>query len=258
MPYSPTPHILLEHEGPVAVVTLNNPDARNAFLDDMHVAMREIWGHLAADDSVFAVVLTGAGKAFSAGGDIPGFIRQYEDLEHRRASLRGARRLMDAMAEFHKPLIAAVNGPAVGLGCSVAVSCDIVLIAESAFLADTHVNVGLVAGDGGAATWPLMMSILKAKEYIFTGERIPAHEAVALGLANRVVADDKLMTEAMALADKLAAQPPQALQETKRAINLHVQAAIARVAPFALAAESESFATNELRKTIESFKTQQD
>jgi enoyl-CoA hydratase len=254
MPYAPTPHLLVEADGPVTIVTLNNPEMRNAFLDDMHEGMQEIWGHLAMDPSVRAVVLTGAGKAFSAGGDIPGFIRSYEDPEHRRISLRGARRLMDAMAEFPKPVVAAVNGAAVGLGCNVAVLCDLVLIAESAFMADTHVNVGLVCGDGGAAAWPLMMSFLKAKEYLLLGDRIPAAEAVALGLANRVVPDAALMTEAVALAQRLAAQPVQALQETKRAINLHLQHAIAMVAPFALSAEAESFATDDIRQTIEKFK----
>jgi enoyl-CoA hydratase/carnithine racemase len=254
MPYAPTPYLLLEQEGPVATITINNPDMRNAFVDEIHEGMQEIWGHLANDRSVRAVVLTGAGKAFSAGGDIPGFIRSYEDPEHRRMSLRGARRLMDAMAEFPKPVIAAVNGPAVGLGCSVAVSCDLVLIAESAFMADTHVSIGLVCGDGGAVAWPLMMSLLKAKEYLLTGDRIPAAECVAIGLANRVVPDGGLMGEAMTLANKLAAQPPQALQETKRALNLHLQAAIALVAPFALSAEAESFATDDIRQTIEKFK----
>lgn len=254
MPYAPTPYLLLEQEGPVATITINNPDMRNAFVDEIHEGMQEIWGHLANDRSVRAVVLTGAGKAFSAGGDVPGFIRSYEDPEHRRMSLRGARRLMDAMAEFPKPVIAAVNGPAVGLGCSVAVSCDLVLIAESTFMADTHVSIGLVCGDGGAVAWPLMMSLLKAKEYLLTGDRIPAAECVAIGLANRVVPDGELMAEAMTLANKLAAQPPQALQETKRALNLHLQAAIALVAPFALSAEAESFATDDIRQTIEKFK----
>jgi enoyl-CoA hydratase len=254
VPYAPTPYLLVETDGPVTIITMNNPDMRNAFVDDLHEAMQEIWTHLAADHSVRAVVLTGAGKAFSAGGDIPGFIRSYEDPDHRRLSLRGARRLMDAMAEFPKPVVAAVNGPAVGLGCSVAVSCDLVLIAESAYIADTHVSIGLVCGDGGAAAWPLMMGLLKAKEYLLTGDRIPAAEAVAIGLANRVVPDDQLMKEATALAHRLASQPPQAIQETKRALNLHLQAAIALVAPFALSAEAESFATDDIRHTIETFK----
>ncbi len=254
MPYAPTPHILVEQDGPVTIITLNNPDMRNAFLDDMHEGMQDIWGDLAKDNSVRAVVITGAGKAFSAGGDIPGFIRSYDDPDHRRQSLRGAKRLMDAMAEFPKPVVAAVNGAAVGLGCNVALLADLVLIADSAFFADTHVAMGLVAGDGGAAFWPLYMGMLKAKEYILLGDRIPAPLAVEIGLANRAVADDQLMPEALKLAHRLAALPRQAMQETKRALNIHLQAAINLVAPFALSAEAESFATDDIRATIEGFK----
>jgi enoyl-CoA hydratase/carnithine racemase len=141
----------------------------------------------------------------------------------------------------------------VGLGCSVALSCDVVFIAESAYLADTHVSLGLVAGDGGAVIWPLLMSLLKAKYYLLTGDRIPAADCVELGLANFVVPDGELLEQAVALAQRLARQPRQALEETKRAINLHLQRAIQAVAPFALAAESESFVTDDIRKTIENF-----
>lgn len=255
MPYQPTEHILVDQEGAIVTVTLNNPEMRNAFLDDMHVGMREIWWDLAEDDSVRAVIVTGAGKAFSAGGDIPSFIEMYENPDLRRKALRGGRRLMEAQAEFPKPVVAAINGPAVGLGCNVALMSDIVYIAESAFLADTHVSIGLVCGDGGAAFWPQLMGLLRCKEYLLTGDRIPAAKAVELGLANRVVPDAELMDAAREIANKLAAQPRQAIQETKRALNLHLQQAILNVAPFALSAESESFATDDLKSTIDSFKT---
>jgi enoyl-CoA hydratase len=255
MPYAPVPELRIDRDGAVAIVTMNNPDMRNAFVDALHESMREVWDYLAADRSVRSVVLTGAGRAFSAGGHVPNFIRDYEDPQHRRESLRGARRLLDAMVEFPKPLIAAVNGPAVGLGCSVALSCDIVYIAEDAFMSDPHVSIGLVAGDGGAVTWPLIMSILKAKYYLLTGDQIPAADCVELGLANFVVRSDALMESAVGLANRLAQQPQQSVEETKRAINLHLQAAIQRVAPFAFAAESESFSTDDIRKTIEKFKS---
>ena len=254
MPYAPTPYLLVETDGPVTILTMNNPDMRNAFVDELHEAMQEIWMHLSNDDSVRAVVLTGAGTAFSAGGNIPDFIRSYEDPDHRRKALRGAKRLMDAMTEFPKPVVTAVNGAAVGLGCNVALGGDLVLMAERAFMADTHVSIGLVAGDGGAAFWPLFMSLSKAKEYLFLGDRIPAHEAVAIGLANRVVPDADLMKEAVALAHRLAALPRQAVQETKRAVNMHLQHAINLVAPFALSAEAESFASDDIKATIEKFK----
>lgn len=253
MAYQPTPHVLIEHDGPVAIVTLNNPDMRNAMLEDMHEAMQDIWWHLAADRSVRAVVLTGAGKAFCAGGDVPAFIKSYDDPEYRRQSLRGAKRLMDAQAEFPKPVVAAVNGAAVGLGCNLALLCDVVFMADSAFIADTHVSIGLVCGDGGAVFWPALMGLLKCKEYLFTGDRIPAAKALELGLANRVVPGDQLLAEAKAFAHRLAGQPAQAIQETKRALNMHLQTMIGHVALFALSAEAESFGTDDVRRTIEQF-----
>jgi enoyl-CoA hydratase len=254
MPYQPIPELLIEHRGRVALVTLNNPEGRNAFSDDMHVAMREVWEHLALDASVRSIVLTGAGKAFSAGGNIPGFIRDYEDPQHRLEQSARTAHGFAAMLACPKPIIAAVNGPAVGLGCSVVVSCDIVFIAESTFMADTHVPVGLVAGDGGAAIWPLLMGMLKAKYYLLTGDRIPAADCVELGLANFAVPDDELLERAIELAERFAKLPQQAVEETKRALNLHMQHAVNLVAPFALAAESESFNTDDVRKTIEGFK----
>lgn len=253
MPHTPTQFLKIEQDGPVVTVTLNNPDVLNAFNDEMHLAMCELWWDLGEDASVKAVILTGAGKAFSAGGNIPGFIRTHDDMEYRRREMRLARRLLEAMAGFHKPVIAAINGPAVGLGLNVALLCDIVYIADSTFVADTHVSVGLVAGDGGAAFWPLMMGLLRCKEYLLTGDRIPASKAVELGLATRAVPDASLLNEAQTMAKKLAALPHQAVQETKRALNLHLQDFILRAAPFALAAEAESFITADVKTTIENF-----
>lgn len=254
MDYTPPPELLIEEDGPIRILTLNNPDMLNAFVGPLHLAMGDVWHHLSEDDGCRAVVLTGAGRAFSAGGDIPGFIRNYESMDHRRVDLRRAKRLMDEMATFPKPVVAAVNGPAVGLGCSVAILCDIVLISDATFMADPHVSIGLVAGDGGAVTWPLLMGLLKAKEFLFTGDRIPAAKAVEMGLANRVVPAAEVLSEAKALAHRLAAQPRQALQETKRALNLHLRHAIELVAPFALAAESESFVSEDIKHTIDTFK----
>ncbi len=253
MPYMPTNDLIIERDGPVAILTMNCPDNKNAFSDELHLAMQEVWNHLAMDQEVRAIVLTGAGSAFSAGGNVPNFIRSYESLQFRRDAMRGAQRLLNAMLECHKPIIAAVNGPAVGLGCSVATSCDIVLIADNTFMSDPHVDIGLVAGDGGAIQWPLFMSILKAKYYLLTGERIPAKECVELGLANFAVPAAELMDRAVGLAKKLAAKPQQALEETKRAVNLHLQQAALLVGPFACAAEQESFSTDDIRRTIESF-----
>jgi enoyl-CoA hydratase len=239
------PDVLIEATDAVRVVTLNRPETLNAVSAGMHDALEHLWRHVAADPQARAVVLTGAGRAFSAGGDLDLIVAMQQDPVTRREGLGQARRIVSAMMDFPLPVVAAVNGPAVGLGCTVAACTDIVLIADTAFMADPHVSVGLTAGDGGTAVWPLIMGMLRAKEYLLTGDRISAEQAVAFGLANRVVPAASLMDEAMALAARLAAQPPQAVQSSKRALNLHLQRAISGVLEYALAEESASFDTPE-------------
>jgi enoyl-CoA hydratase/carnithine racemase len=247
------PILTVDADGPVRIVTLNRPDALNAMSDELHDALASVWQRLSGDWDARAVVLTGAGRAFSAGGDVPGFLETVRNPDHRRSGFREAGRMVTEMLRFHLPVIAAVNGPAVGLGASVAVMSDIVYMAEGAFLADPHVAMGLVAADGGSVTWPAMMSILRAKEYLFTGDRIYADDALKLGLANRVFPADRLMPEALAFAHRLAKLPAQPLQDTKRAINLHLTAAAGRVLPYALAAEELSFSYPDVARTAASF-----
>jgi len=247
------PELLLEERGPVRIVTLNRPEALNAANNRLHAALVAVWRHLADDPSARAVVITGAGRAFSAGGDFEHFTELWDDLPMRRREIEGARRLLTEMVDFPLPVVAAVNGPAVGLGCNIAVCSDIVLIAESAHVCDPHIAVGLTAADGGAPTWPLLMGMLRAKEYLLTSEPVPAHKAVEVGLANRVVADADLMDEAVALAEKIAAQPPQAVQSTKRALNLHMKRAVAGVFEYALQEEFASFDTPEHREIVNAF-----
>lgn len=248
------PELLVEVRGPVRVVTLNRPEALNATNEALHGALIAVWRHLADDPEARAVVLTGAGRAFSAGGDFDHFVELWDDRGLRRKEIDGARRLLTEMIDFPLPVVAAVNGPAVGLGCNLAVCSDIVLIAESAFIADPHVGVGLTAADGGAPTWPLLMGMLRAKEYLLTSKRIPAAQAVEIGLANRMVPDGELMDQALALAEKLAAQPPQAVQTTKRALNMHMKRAIAGVLEYALAEEYSSFDTPEHQALVTRFR----
>jgi enoyl-CoA hydratase len=246
--------ILIESDGPVRIVTLNRPEHANAANNAMHVRFARIWTELLEDTEARAVVLTGAGSKFSAGGDLAEWLHNYvENPVSRRAGMRDARRIVRDMVDFPLPVVAAVNGPAVGFGCSVAVLCDIVLVSDRAFFADTHVASGIVAGDGGSVAWPLLMSLLKAKEYLLLGERISPELAVELGLANRVVPHDDIKNEALALAHRLAALPPAAVQDTKRALNLHVQRAISGVLEYALSAESETFTTPEHRAVIDEF-----
>lgn len=247
------PELLIESHGAVRVVTLNRPEALNAANERLHDALIAVWRHIDADPEARAVVLTGAGSAFSAGGDFEHFIEVREDLDLRRKEVMSAGNLVNEIIDFRLPIVAAVNGPAVGLGASLAACSDIVLIAESAYLSDPHVSVGLTAADGGAPTWPLMMSMLKAKEYLLTSRRIPADVAVELGLANRVVSDEDLLTEALELAQSIAASPPQAVQSTKKALNMHMKRAIAGVMEYALLEEFVSFDTPEHQEIVTKF-----
>lgn len=253
MPYNLPAEVTVTKEGNIRVVTLNRPKQLNAVNAGLHAGMAAVWRQIAADPDAKSVVLTGAGKAFCAGGDMEWFRQVQDDADMRTRLMNEAKEIMVEMARFPLPVVAAINGPAVGLGCSLAVLCDVVLIEESAYLADPHVAVGLVAGDGGAATWPLFTSLLRAKEYLFTGDRISADVAERIGLANRIVADGQSMKEAMALAGRLADLPGFALQSTKRALNIHLERAIAGVADYALAAESECFTLPEHQEKVAAF-----
>jgi enoyl-CoA hydratase len=253
MSYHLPAEVTVTGEGSTRVVTLNRPSRMNAVNAGLHEGLAAVWRQIAADEDARAVVLTGAGKAFCAGGDMDFFAAVQRDVGMRTRLLREAKEIMLEMVRFPLPVVAAINGPAVGLGCSLAVLCDVVLMEQSAYIADPHVGVGLVAGDGGAATWPLFISLLKAKEYLLTGDRIPADVAERIGLANRVVGDGQSLKEALALAGRLAEQPPFALQATKRALNIHLEQAIAGVADFALAAESECFTLPEHQQKVAEF-----
>ncbi|MHB1784609.1 MAG: enoyl-CoA hydratase/isomerase family protein [Acidimicrobiales bacterium] len=244
-PYDLPVELVVESDGPVRIVTLNRPDQLNAFTDELHTAFAHMWSQLDADDDVRAVVLTGAGRAFSAGGTLEDFELRRSDFGVRRRAMREARRLVEDMLNVRVPVVAAVNGPAVGLGCTVATLCDIVFMADTAFLADPHVSVALVAGDGGAVTWPTMTSLLRVKQYLLTGDRIPASEALAMGLANFVVPAGELMGAATAFAHRLAAQPPFAVQETKALLNQHLRQASLNTLALGLAAESQAHDSDE-------------
>ena len=172
----------------------------------------------------------------------------------RRAILRIGRQLFEDLINVHLPVVAAVNGPAVGLGCTLVSACDMVFMSEKSYLADPHVTVALVAGDGGAVTWPLNAGLLRAKEYLLTGDRVSPDVAVEIGMANKVVAADKLLTEAMAFAHRLAALPWQAVQDTKVVLNQHVRQASVNALGIGFAAESRSHDTAEYRAVPVRFK----
>jgi len=243
--------IAVAADGPIRVVTLNRPDDLNATNHALHAGLAGLFPQLDADVEARVVVLTGAGRAFSAGGDFSYLDQLARDPALRRVTLDHGRQLVTGMVRCRLPIVAAVNGPAVGLGCSLVALSDISYMAESAHLADPHVLMGLVAADGGPVSWPLLISLQLAKEYALTGDRIPARRAAEIGLVNHVCPDDAVMEEAMDCARRLAALPRQAVEDTKRVLNLHLERAVLATLDFALSAESRSFDSPELRANLD-------
>ena len=235
-------------EGAIRIVTMNRPDARNAVNKALHNALAIVWDQLADDVDARAVVITGAGTAFSAGGDMEWFLELNRNGVERRHLLREAKMIARNQVHCPLPIVAAVNGPAVGLGCSVALMCDYVVMSDTARLADPHVPAGLVAADGGAATWQLFTSMLIAKQYLLLGDPIPAEAALRYGLCNEVTTPDQVMDRAMAIAQRFAELPPLALRDTKRALNMHFDRVIDGVMDYALKAEDITFTSDELRE----------
>lgn len=251
MTYDLPPELTVESDGPIRVVHLNRPDDLNATNHDLHRGIADLFPQLDDDAGARVAVLTGRGRAFSAGGDF-GYLDQLTtDEDLRQQTLVDGRRIVTGMVRCRVPVVAAVNGPAVGLGCSLVALSDVVFMAESAHLADPHVLIGLVAADGGPVTWPLLTSLQLAKEYALTGDRIPAERAAAIGLVNHVCPDDEVLDRALDCARRIAALPQRAAEDTKRILNIHLERAVLATLDFALTAEERSFRSPELRANLD-------
>jgi enoyl-CoA hydratase len=242
--------LTVEADGPVRTVVLSRPAELNAVNERLHWALANVWRQISADPAARVVILTGAGRAFCAGGDLEWITSFLDDPAARDESLREGAQIIDELLRFPLPIIAAVNGAAVGLGCSLAVLCDVVLVSDTAYLADPHVSAGLVAGDGGAAFWPLLTPILRSREYLYTGDRIAAATAVELGLATRTAAPEDLLPEARRLAGRLAAQPADALRGTKRVLGMYLAGALSGAVQAGLAAEAVTMQSSEHRDRL--------
>jgi enoyl-CoA hydratase len=250
--YSRFETLTIDVQEQVATITLNRPQVLNAVNPRMHTELEELFAAIGYDDGINALVLTGAGRAFCAGGDVKGMDQRAREGD-RRLPLRGAKRLIQNMLDVEQPLIAAVNGDAVGLGATIALFCDIIIAAENARLGDTHVKVGLVAGDGGAVIWPLLVGVARAKELLFTGDLISAQEAERIGLINRVVPQGKAYDEALALARRLAAGPTRAIRWTKLATNKRLKDEVNLVLDASLAVETLSAMTEDHKEASRAF-----
>lgn len=250
MKYELPEEITVGVDGPVRTVVLNRAAELNSVSESLHWGLANVWRQVAADKQARVVILTGAGRAFCAGGDLNWILTFLDDPTARDESIREGAQIVEEMLRFPLPIIAAVNGPAVGLGCSLALLSDIVLMSQTAYFADPHVAVGLVAGDGGAALWPLLTPILRSREYLYTGDRIDAATAVELGLASRQVAPEDLLPQARRLADRLAGLPTEALQGTKRVVNMYLSQVLGGPLQAGFAAEVATMKTEEHRRRL--------
>jgi enoyl-CoA hydratase len=243
--------IQVESDGGIRIIRLNRPDDLNAANEALHTDLARVFKQVNDDPDARVAVVTGNGRAFSAGGDFEYLHHMSYNQQARLDMFVDAKTIVTSMVACRVPIVAAVNGPAVGLGCSIVALSDIVYIAESAFLADPHVLVGLVAADGGAVTWPLLTSLQLAKEYAFTGDRISAERAAQIGLANHVVPDGEALNEALKMAERLLQVPHQALLDTKRAMNMHLERAVLNVIDYALITEERSFTSDDTRAFLD-------
>ena len=242
--------IRIERDGDVLVATIDRPGSDlNAIDSELHEDLGELMRILKRERDARAVLLTGSKRAFSAGGDFRWFpeLRTLDRLDPLR---RDAKQLIWDLLDVELPIVAAVNGPAVGLGASVALLCDVVVMAESAVIADPHVSVGIVAGDGGAAIWPLLAGPAVAKRYLLTGDPVSSADAVRLGLATEAVPDTELADRAMAWARRLAAGAPLAVRGTKLAVNQQLKRALLDSFDLSTALEIPTFLSDDHREAL--------
>jgi enoyl-CoA hydratase len=251
MDYSRYHYLSVERKDKILTVAFNRPDSLNAINAELHTELSRIFADIAQDQETGVVLLTGKGRAFSAGGDI----KWFQDMTPQQldALFVEARKIIIDMLEVEQPIVAAVNGAATGLGATLALFSDVIFAAENARIGDPHVRVGVVAGDGGAVIWPWLIGAARAKEFLMTGDLLTAQEAERIGLINHVVAPDKLMSTAMEFATRLANGPAKAIRWTKVSVNKILRDTANLVLDTSLALEKDCFYTEDHKEAIRAF-----
>lgn len=225
MDYSKYTQLQVEVTDRIATVTMNRSDKLNVVDAVLHTELATIFTDLQRDRTVDVVVLTGAGRAFSAGGDIEWMQDAIDDPESFDQTRDEAKRIVFSLLDLEKPIIAKVNGHAVGLGATIALFCDVIFASEKAKIGDPHVAVGFVAGDGGAIIWPQLIGYARAKEFLFTGDLLNATEAADMGLINHAVPAEALDARVADFAERLRYGATKAIRFTKIATNIALKQA---------------------------------
>ncbi|HMI90170.1 MAG TPA: enoyl-CoA hydratase/isomerase family protein [Polyangiales bacterium] len=246
--------VALARSGRLLTITLNRPDALNAVNQQMHEDLVDVFAFAASDELSDVLVLTGAGRAFSAGGDLA----HLADMAARPELFDGdavrAKRIVYAMLDLEKPLICRLNGHAVGLGATLALLCDVVFAADSAKIGDPHVNVGLVAGDGGAIVWPLRIGFARAKEYLMTGDLVPARKAAEMGLINHCLPAADLDAAVDGFCQRLLNGSTNAIRWTKVLVNLELKRIAHAVMDPGIAYEAVTVRSADYRDAVEALR----
>ena len=238
----------------ILTLTLNRPDQLNAVNAELHTELSQIFVDARKDPDADVIVLTGAGRAFCAGGDIDWMQRSIDNPSDFEETAREAKDIVFSQLELDKPVIARINGHATGLGASLALLCDVTIMADTAKIGDPHVSVGLVAGDGGALIWPQIVGYAKAKHYLFTGELLTAPEAGRIGLVTQVVPAAELDARVNELAARLASGPLKAMKWTKVTANLPLKALFHAHFDAGIAYECLSNLTDDHQEAVHAFR----
>lgn len=234
-------------------ITFNRPERLNAVNGEVHTELSLIFEDAAKEPDVKCVVLTGTGRAFSAGGDLNFIKSMYKNADLIPNLLTEARKIIYDLLSIEQPVIAMLNGDATGLGATIALFCDIIVASDRARIGDPHVKAGLVAGDGGAVIWPLLIGMAKAKEFLMTGDLLTAAEAERIGLINRVVPRDDLEKTVMDLARGFVNGPTRAIQWTKRSLNNRLMKEVDQTLELSLALEGHSMMAEDLLEAANAF-----
>lgn len=248
-------NIATELDDGVLRVTFARPDKLNAINAPMHRELRDLYARIDEDVEVEVVVVTGAGRAFCVGGDFEQMkINNEQGYSDGYPSLLGdAATLARNILSVRRPVLAMVNGDALGLGATLALFCDIVYMAEGARIGDPHVQAGLVAADGGVVLWPLLVGASRAKEYLMTGDLLDAHEAERIGLVNHAVPSEQLEETVMTTARRLAEGASLAIRFNKRLVNKELEDRVSRIYDMALALEAVTFESADHRDAVQAF-----
>lgn len=254
MNFSDYKAMLFKREGSVLHVTMNRPDSMNAVDPDLDADLLRLFEDVGSDRETNVVVLTGAGRAFSAGGDVEEMQRGIDDPQRLLDGMANGKRLLFSMLDCPKPIIAKVNGAAIGLGATIALFCDLIYAANHAKIADPHVKVGYVAGDGGAIIWPALLGYARAKQYLLTGDILTGEEAARIGLINGAVPAEALDQTVSELAQRISTGASKAIQWTKLSVNIGLKHLTQSVIDASFAYEALSARTKDHQEAVNAFR----